>query len=93
MRGNLYATICFFKLFHYFYSVKKVLSSICNFYVEGFRQMTWGRQLWWLILLKLIILFALLRLFFFRPAMADMNEQQKIEYVGRALTSQPTNNP
>ena len=45
--------------------MKKVLISVWNFYVDGFRSMTWGRQLWWLILFKVIILFLVLRAFFF----------------------------
>ncbi|MBO4455661.1 MAG: DUF4492 domain-containing protein [Bacteroidales bacterium] len=58
-------------------------------YRDGFRNMTWGRPLIWLILLKLFILFAILRVFFFRPAMAGMTEDQKIEQVGERLTNKP----
>ena len=61
--------------------------AIYNFYLEGFKSMTWGRQLWWLILLKIIILFAVLRLFFFRPTPAGMNEEQRIEYIEQQLTN------
>jgi len=35
------------------------------FYYDGFKKMTWGRKLWGIILLKLFIMFAILRLFFF----------------------------
>ena len=35
------------------------LSSIWAFYRDGFRNMTWGRPLVWLILLKFFILFAI----------------------------------
>ncbi len=59
--------------------------SIWNFYVEGFRNMTWGRTLWWLILLKVIILFAVLRAFFFQPVLSGKTEEQKIEHVGMQL--------
>lgn len=59
--------------------------SIYRFYVDGFKQMTWGRQLWWLILLKVILLFLVLRLFFFRPVLADKSEAQKIEHVSLEL--------
>ena len=41
--------------------VKKVF----NFYYEGFKNMTWGRKLWGIILLKLFIMFVILRIFFF----------------------------
>jgi len=39
--------------------------SIVRFYVEGFRSMTVGRVLWKIILLKLFVLFVILKLFFF----------------------------
>ncbi len=42
-----------------------VFESIFKFYLEGFRSMTVGRKLWALIIIKLIIIFAVLKLFFF----------------------------
>ena len=65
--------------------MKSKVISIWNFYVEGFRNMTWGRTLWWLILLKVIILFAVLRAFFFQPVLSGKTEEQKIEHVGTQL--------
>ena len=53
--------------------------------MEGFRSMTWGRPLWVLIFLKVIILFAVLRAFFFEPVLSGKTEEQKIEYVGMQL--------
>ena len=47
--------------------------------------MTWGKPLVWLIVLKLVILFAVLRVFFFKPAMAGLSEQEKIEAVSDRL--------
>ena len=55
-------------------------------YRDGFRNMTWGRPLVWLILLKLFILFAVLRVFFFKPALSGLSEEQKSEVVGEHLT-------
>ena len=66
-------------------------ASIFRFYRDAFRGMTWGRPLVWLILLKFFILFAVLRVFFFKPAMAGMSEEQKSEQVGDKLTQQPNN--
>ena len=60
-------------------------------YRDGFRNMTWGKPLVWLIILKLIILFAILRVFFFRPAMAGMSEEQKSEAVSERLTTVDNN--
>lgn len=68
-----------------FKAMKSRIISIWNFYVEGFRNMTWGRTLWWLILLKVIILFAVLRAFFFQPVLSGKTEEQKIEHVGMQL--------
>lgn len=45
--------------------MKQAMINIWRFYVEGFRSMTLGRTLWCIILLKLFILFFILRLFFF----------------------------
>lgn len=61
------------------------LVRVWRFYYEGFRSMTWGRTLWLIILLKLAILFLVLRIFFFQPALSGLTEQEKQEAVGREL--------
>ena len=66
--------------------IKNTLKSIWNFYIEGFRNMTWGRPLWGLIFLKIIILFFVLRLFFFQPTLAGKSEAEKIDHVSTELT-------
>ena len=68
--------------------MKRHLIAIYNFYVDGFKNMTWGRQLWWIILLKLILLFLVLRVFFFKPVLAGKSEVQKIEHVSEQLIKQ-----
>ena len=65
--------------------MKRAIIAIYNFYVEGFRNMTWGRQLWWLILLKVVLLFLVLRVFFFKPILAGKSDEQKIEHVSNQL--------
>ncbi len=65
--------------------IKKRLTNIWELYRDGFRNMTWGRPLWGLIILKVIILFAVLRLFFFKPAMAGLTDAEKSDVVGRHL--------
>jgi uncharacterized membrane protein len=67
-------------------TIAKALSSVWRFYRDGFRNMTWGRPLWLLIILKIIILFGVLRVFFFKPAMAGKSEEEKSEIVGTSLT-------
>ncbi len=65
--------------------MKRHLIAIYNFYVDGFKNMTWGRQLWWVILLKIIILFLVLRAFFFKPVLAGKSQEQRIEHVSNEL--------
>lgn len=41
------------------------MKKIIRFYIDGFKGMTLGRTLWAIILIKLFILFFVLKLFFF----------------------------
>jgi len=65
------------------------IKSVWNFYIDGFKNMTWGRPLWILILLKIIILFAILRVFFFKPVLGGKTDEQRSEYVGEQLIQHP----
>ena len=63
----------------------KTLRSIYKFYSEGFSSMTWGKQLWWLILLKIVVLIVILRMLFFTPVLSGKSETEKIKHVGNQL--------
>ncbi|MCF0191262.1 MAG: DUF4492 domain-containing protein [Marinilabiliaceae bacterium] len=65
----------------------ELLRNIFRFYKEGFSGMTWGRSLWILIMVKLVFLFLIMRLFFFRPAMEGLSEDEKVEVVVERLTA------
>ena len=65
--------------------MKSILQSVWNLYAHGFRNMTWGRALWWLILLKVVILFLVLRMFFFQPVLSGKTDEQKSDHVGKEL--------
>jgi uncharacterized membrane protein len=65
--------------------MRKALVSIWRFYVDGFRNMTWGRPLWVLIFLKVIVLFLVLRMFFFEPVLSGKTDAEKSDHVGREL--------
>ena len=66
--------------------MKNALLHIWNFYVEGFRSMTLGRTLWLLILVKLFIMFFILRLFFFPNFLSSQpTDKDKEEYVAGEL--------
>ena len=56
--------------------------SIWQFYAKVFRDITWGRTLWWLIFLKVITLFLVLRLFFFDPVLSGKNNEENIYHWG-----------
>lgn len=58
---------------------------IGRFYYEGFRDMTLGRTLWAIILVKLAIMFLILRIFFFPNHLGGMNANEKADYVSREL--------
>ncbi len=61
---------------------------IFRFYVDGFRGMTVGRILWTIILIKLFIMFAVLKLFLFPDILSSksLSEEGKADYVRQELT-------
>lgn len=59
----------------------ETLRKVIRFYVEGFREMTVGRTLWAIILIKLFILFAVLKVFFFPDLLAGKSPEEKADYV------------
>ena len=66
--------------------MKNTLVSIWTFYLEGFRSMTLGRTLWVIIFIKLFIMFAILRVFFFPNFLSNQpTEAAKGNYVGNKL--------
>jgi hypothetical protein len=66
-----------------------LLRQIFRFYVDGFRGMTVGRSLWMIILIKLFIIFAIFRLFFFPDYLNSKfdSEEAKSDYVIEDLTN------
>lgn len=62
-----------------------IFKRIFRFYIEGFRNMTWGRTLWLIIILKLFVFFVVLRIFFFQPYYKGLNDKEKAEMVGKKL--------
>jgi len=62
--------------------------SIFRFYRDGFRGMTIGKSLWKIILVKLFIMFAVLKVFFFPDFLSTQfnTDQQRADYVMEQLT-------
>lgn len=62
-----------------------ILRSIYGFYRDGFRAMTLGRILWCVIGVKLVVIFVVLRIFFFTPHLRG-SSQDKARAVSAELT-------
>lgn len=67
---------------------RNIFIRIFRFYVDGFRNMTLGRTLWAIILIKLFIMFVILKLFFFPDILSTKfnTDEERAEYVGMELT-------
>lgn len=68
---------------------ESIFRKIWNFYTGGFREMgSWGRQVWVIILVKLFIMFVILRLFFFLNFLKSNFEtdQDRSNHVLEVLT-------
>jgi len=67
----------------------RILKKIVHFYYEGFKQMTWGKNLWVIILVKMFVMFFVLKLFFF-PDLLKQNfktDKERGEHVIENLTN------
>ena len=61
--------------------ILKLIRQVALFYINGFRGMTLGKVLWGIIIVKLLIMFAILRPFFFQPTLkgSPENKAQAVE--------------
>lgn len=69
--------------------VKSILIKIGHFYVEGFRTLTpTSKRLWLIIFIKLFIMFAILKLFFFPNFLKTnfSNDSDRANYVIESIT-------
>jgi len=66
----------------------KNCSDFFAMYIDGFKNLTWGKPLLIIILVKLFIMFAIIRVFFFPNILNSRfhTEQEKSEYVLKELT-------
>ena len=66
--------------------MKNALLGVWNFYLDGFRSMTLGRTRWLIILVKLFVMFFILKFFFFPDFLSDHpTDADKADYVGNEL--------
>ncbi len=66
--------------------MKPFPARVFHFYLEGFKAMTLGKTLWCIILIKLFIMFFVLKLFFFPSFLKQYgNATGKSRYVSEEL--------
>lgn len=71
---------------------ESALLRIYHFYREGFREMKLGKTLWLIILIKLFILFFILRLFFFPNYLGQFdNDNERGNHVSNELIQRAIN--
>jgi hypothetical protein len=69
-----------------------IVVRIFRFYLEGFKSMDIGKTLWMLILIKLFILFFVLKIFFFPRYLNQFDTRmEKEEYVSKELVERALN--
>lgn len=68
--------------------MKKQVERILAFYLEGFQNMRVGRTLWVIILIKLLIIFGVLKLFFFPDYLHEnfSSDRERADHVFTNLT-------
>jgi len=64
------------------------ISDFFAMYVDGFKNLTWGKSLWIIILIKLFIMFAIVRVFLFPNILESRfhTDKERSEYVSKELT-------
>jgi len=65
-----------------------LLRNIMVFYREGFRGMTLGRSLWLVVAIKILVIFGLLKIFFFPDFLESgfSTDRQRADFVLEQLT-------
>jgi len=65
-----------------------ILKKVFNFYMTGFKEMSpRGKKLWMIILIKLFIMFAILKFFFFPDILKKnfKNDAERIQHIEQEL--------
>lgn len=67
-----------------------LLRRIADLYIDGFRNMKVGRELWLLIAVKLLILFGVMKVFFFPNVLQTQfkTDEARSEHVLKNLTKE-----
>ena len=71
-------------------NTKSFVRNFFSMYRDGFRNLSkYGKRLWIIILIKLFIMFVILKLFFFKDFLSIRfsNDKEKSDYVINVLTN------
>ena len=73
------------------FKINQLGKRIISFYVEGFRSMKLGRTLWAIIVIKLLIMFGVLKIFFFPDYLHEnfTTDMERADHVSSSLTQIP----
>lgn len=65
-----------------------IFKKVFNFYYQGFRSMKVGKKLWLIIIVKLFVMFAVLKVFFFKDYLSEKfdSDEKRSEFVIDQLT-------
>ena len=70
-----------------------MLKRIVNFYYEGFTGMTTGKTLWTVIIIKLVIIFAVMRMFFMPDILSERaGDGGEADYVATQILEKANEN-
>ncbi len=71
--------------------MKEWIKDILMFYIDGFKSMRVGKSLWKLIIIKLIIIFAIIKVLFFSDFLKTHfhSEQARADYVFNQISHIP----
>jgi len=69
--------------------MSNIFGNIARFYYQGFKSMTVGRTLWKIIIIKLTVMFLVLKLFFFQGFLDSKfdTDSEKSDYVIEQITN------
>jgi 5-bromo-4-chloroindolyl phosphate hydrolysis protein len=63
-----------------------MIKQIVSFYHDGFRSMRLGKTLWIVVIVKLVIIFVVLKLFFMPDILYERADGNEADYVSAQIT-------
>lgn len=71
--------------------IKYIIYNVYSLYADGFRNMNIGKTLWKVIIIKLIIIFAILKIFFFPDFIGSHSDKgSEADFVAKEVIEKNT---